>query len=134
MNTELQELITSIFALALIALGLSYLLRPHLWARLYRDFEQHPGDFIPTGLLVFVTGLHVAIGVNDWSSTWPIFVTAFGWLMMLEAGIMMIKPSLVGSVLRRMGNRQVVYLRLGGVLLVGLGSLLAWEYLLQGWF
>ena len=134
MSPDLHQLIASIFAITLTLLGLSYLLRPGQWARLYRDFEQEPRQFIPTGLLMFITGLFVAIGFNDWSSTWPIFITAMGWLMALEAGLFLLNPSLVGWMFRRIGERQVTYLRLGGFLLFGLGCLLSWEYLLQTWF
>ena len=134
MNEELTWMVAAIFSLSLTALGLSYLLRERDWARLYWDFEQHPRQFIPTGLLLFATGLFVAIVFNDWSSTLPIFITVFGWLMVLEAGLLMLKPSLVGSVMRRFGERQVVYMRLGGVLLVGLGCVLTWEYLLKDYF
>lgn len=134
MNAELQQLIAAIFSLTITALGLSYLFRTRHWARLYRDFEQHPRYFIPTGLLMFVSGLFVAIGVNDWSSTWPIFITACGWLMALEAGLLLVNPALVSWMIRRIDERRIVYLRMGGLLLTGLGGLLTWEYLLQGMF
>ena len=134
MNPDLTPLIAPIFALTLVMLGLSYLLRPGDWAKLYRDFEKDPGLFVPTGLMMFVSGLFLAIAINDWSSTWPIFMTAFGWLMVLESSLLLLKPTLVGWILRRVGNRQVVFLRLGGILLIGLGSLMTWEYLLQHWF
>lgn len=134
MNAELAQLIAAIFSLTLVVLGLSYLFRTDHWAKLYQDFDQNPRHFIPTGLLIFVTGLYVAIGINDWSSTWPIFITAFGWLMMLEASLLLIRPSLVGWMIRRVGKHQIFYLRMGGLLLFGLGGLLTWEYLLQDLF
>ncbi len=130
----MQAAIASIFSITLTALGLSYILQTRNWVSLYREFEAYPRRFIFTGFLIFVTGLFVAINFNDWSSTWPIFITVFGWLMALEAGILLLRPSLVGWMTRRLGHRLPGYLRLGGLLLFGLGSLLVWEYLLKDQF
>ena len=130
----MHETVAGIFSISLIVLGLSYLLRTHAWVNLYREFEAYPRRFIPTALLIFVSGLALAISFNDWTSTWPIFITSFGWLMALEAGLLLFKPALVGGVTRLVGRRLIVYLRLGGLLLLGLGCLLAWEYLLEARF
>lgn len=123
-----------IFAIALTVLGLSYLLRARAWATLYVECEVHPGRFIPTGLMMFSAGLYLAITFDDWSATWPIFITAFGWLMALEGALMTLKPSLAGGIARRLGSSLVRFVRLGGVLIVGVGCLLVWEYLLQAYF
>ena len=134
MYADLSLLIAPIFALTLMLLGLSYMVRASAWSALYRDFEQDPGLFVPTGLLMFVCGLFLAVAINDWSSTWPIFMTAFGWLMMLEATLLLLNPSLVGWFFRRVGGYRTAYLRIGGLLLVVLGGLLTREHLLQDWF
>ena len=130
----MHETVAGIFSLSLIALGLSYLLSTQAWVNLYGEFAAYPRRFIPTALLIFVTGLALAICFNDWTSTWPIFITSFGWLMALEAGLLLLRPSMVGGMTRLMGPRLIVYLRLGGLLFLGLGSLLAWEYLLEARF
>lgn len=123
-----------IFAIALTALGLSYLLRARAWASLYVQCEVHPGRLIPIGLLMLTAGLYVAITVNDWTSTWPIFITAFGWLMALEGALLTLKPSFAGAFTRLLGSRIVRFIRLGGVLIFGLGCLMTWEFLLRDFF
>lgn len=127
----MHESTSGIFAIALTVLGLSYLVRARAWATLYVECELHPGRFIPTGLMMFTAGLYLAITFDDWSATWPIFITAFGWLMALEGVLLTLKPSLAGGFTRLLGSSLVRFIRLGGVLIVGLGSLLVWEYLLQ---
>lgn len=126
--------IPGIFAIALTALGLSYLLRARAWASLYVECEVHPGRFIPTGLLMIAAGLSLAIIVNDWSSTWPIFITAFGWLMAIEGTLLTVKPSLAGAFTRALGAQLVRFIRLGGVLILGLGCLMVWEFLVRDSF
>jgi len=123
-----------IFGLSMTALGVSYLLQTRRWIELYHEFEAYPRRFIFTGLFIFVTGMYIAINFNDWSSTWPIFITAFGWLMAIESGILIMRPSLAGWMTRKVGSRLNVYLRLGGLLFLGLGGLMVWEYLLQARF
>jgi uncharacterized protein YjeT (DUF2065 family) len=130
----MHSAIAGIFSLSLMALGISYMVQTRHWVALYQEFESYPRRFIFTGMFILVTGLFVAINFNDWSSTWPIFITAFGWLMAVEAGIMLLRPSLAGWMTRKLGRRLPAYLRLGGLLIFGLGCLLVWEYLLQSHF
>lgn len=130
----MQTTIAGIFSISLAAQGLSYLLQTAKWVTLFQEFEAYPRKFLFTGLLIFVTGLFVAINFNDWSSTWPIFITVFGWLMAIEAAILLMKPPLVGVLTRKLGQRLPSYIRLGGLFLFGLGCLLIWEYLLQSRF
>lgn len=127
----MHESTSGIFAIALTILGLSYVVRARAWALLYVECELHPGRFIPTGLMMFIAGLYLAITFNDWSATWPIFITAFGWLMALEGVLLTLMPSLAGTFARLLGSSLVRFIRLGGILIVGLGCLLVWEYLLQ---
>lgn len=130
----MHESTAPIFAIALTALGLSYLLRARAWAMLYVECDMHPGRFIPTGLLMLTAGLYLAITFNDWSATWPIFISAFGWLMVIEGALLTLKPSLAGGFSRLLGSSLVRFIRLGGILIVGLGCLLVWEYLLRDYF
>lgn len=128
----MQETVIAVFSLSLALLGLSYLIQARAWARLYIEFTEQPQRFIPTGLMLIFTGLFVALVVNDWSSTWPIFITVFGWLMAAEGVLLTIRPSLLTAFTRLLGGEGLVrYVRLGGLLVFGLACLLVWEFLLQ---
>lgn len=124
----------AVFSVALTVLGLSYVLRARAWATLYVEREQHPERFVPTGFLMVIGGLCLAVTVNDWSSTWPIFITAFGWLMAIEGALLSCAPALVGGFTRLLGDHLALFIRLGGLLVFGLGCLLCWEYLIRGQF
>lgn len=130
----MHDTIAAIFSLAFTALGLSYILQAHTWARLYSEFADLPSRFIFVGLLMFLTGLFVALAFDDWSSTWAIFITALGWLMALEGGLLSVRPSLLGGFTRLLGPHLASFIRLGGLLVFGLGCLLTWEYVLKNLF
>lgn len=128
----MQQTVIAVFSLSLALLGLSYLLQARAWARVYVEFESHPQRLVPTGFLMIAAGLFVALVVNDWSSTWPIFITAFGWLLAAKGAILAAHPGLLTPFARVLSGEGLVrYIRLGGLLVFGLGSLLVWEYLLQ---
>lgn len=127
----MHELIAGVFSITLSALGLSYLFQTSSWTALYEDLARDPSAFLPVGLLLVVGGLFVALGFNDWSSTWPIFITAFGWLMAIEGALIVICPGLIGTFPRLVGKRLPVFMRLGGILVLGLGLNLVWIYLLE---
>lgn len=127
----MHDLIADVFSVALAALGISYLVQARLWAELYREFGERPDTLMPTGLLLMVAGLFVAVGFDDWTETWTIFITVFGWLMAIEGCLLVIKPQLLAGFTRRLGDRLVVFFRLGGALVVGLGGWLVWRYLLE---
>jgi hypothetical protein len=130
----MHDTIAGVFSVALTILGLSYIVQARAWARLYVEFDVHPKRFIPTGLLLFAAGLYVALNFDDWSDTWPIFITVFGWLMAIEGVIILISPSLLTHFTRVLGPRLRHFVRLGGFRVLGLGALLVWENLLQHHF
>ena len=130
----MHDTIIAAFCISLTALGLSYLLQARAWATLYVEWEVHPDRLMPIGFLMLIAGLFLALEVNDWSGTWGIFITAFGWMMALEGALMTFRPSAVSGFTRLLGARLTRYFRLGGLLILGLGCLLCWEYLLRDFF
>lgn len=130
----MHDLIASVFSITLTALGLSYLVQTERWTALYNDLSRQPSTFVPVGMLLLATGMFIAIAFDDWSSTWPIFITAFGWLMAVEGALLIICPGVVGAFPRVLGKRLKVFMRLGGLLVLGLGLNLVWVYLLQSRF
>jgi hypothetical protein len=126
-----QEIIAPVMSIFLLVLGSSYLLQQRHWSRLFREASRQPAHFLPFALMMLTAGLAVALGFNDWSGTWPVFITAFGWLMALEGAMILVNPGWLGW-FRGISDRFLsLYFRLGGVLLIVLGGLLARHYLLS---
>ncbi len=65
-----------------------------------------------------------------WCGTWPIFVTAFGWLLAVEGVVLLLAPGLVRRVITSVTDRFLLaYTRIGGVVVIVLGALLSRHYL-----
>ena len=80
----MNETIPVIVALTLIILGMSYLLQTERWLQLTRRIGAKPETFFPAAIVMVAAGSAIGIGYNNWNGTWPIFVTALGYLLALE--------------------------------------------------
>jgi hypothetical protein len=118
------ELIPVIIAVMLVVLGLSYLLQTERWLRVTRRFTKQPERFFPAAVAMTAAGLVIGYGYNNWSGTWPLFVTLLGWLLALEGAVILLLPGLIKKFQRLSDPFLRIYLRGGGALLVLLGGLL----------
>jgi hypothetical protein len=118
------ELTVSIF---LLTLGASYLFQHEQWTLFLREAIQRPGQLFPIALAMLAAGVFIGTAYNDWSSTWPVFITVLGWLMALEGALILIVPGFLRP-LQKIPDRFLTwYLRIGGLLLIILGGLLYWH-------
>lgn len=122
MTSELQPAVLSI---ALLILGASFLLQSDIWNELLRGIFQDPQRYFLGAVGEIVFGLWLALGYDRWDSTWPIFTTVFGWLMVLEGGGFLLAPRLFRWYLRLSDRVSLLYFRIGGIILLVLGGLLA---------
>ena len=114
-------------AIFLIILGVSYLYQCKRWMQFLEQAIQHPHRVFPVALAMLAAGTFIATAYNDWSSTWPIFITVLGWLMALEGALILIVPGCL-KLLQKIPDRLLGwYLRGGGLLLIILGALLLWH-------
>ena len=107
-----------------VVLGASYLLQSNHWTRFIREAIERPWRLFPTALVMLASGIFIGSTYNDWSSTWPIFITVIAWLMALEGAIMLLFPGFLNRLEKVSDNFFAIYLRTGGILLISLGVLL----------
>jgi uncharacterized protein YjeT (DUF2065 family) len=122
MTTELQP---AILSLVLLVLGASFVLHGPAWISLVRGIFADPPRFFLGALVEVTLGLWLALSYDRWDGTWPIFTTAFGWLMALEGTLFLLAPRVFTGFNRLSDTTWKWYLRLGGPLLLVLGALLA---------
>jgi uncharacterized protein YjeT (DUF2065 family) len=111
-------------AAVLFVLGLSYLLQTDLWIKFMRRSTANPELLFPLAMVLIAAGVIVGYGYNNWNGTWPIFVTALGWLMALKGAVILLLPKLIQRYERLSDKFFRIYLRFGGALLMVLAVLL----------
>ena len=126
----MANLIPIAVAATLAVLGLSYLLQTRRWLDLTRRLLEQPERFFPAAAARTTSGVMIGYGYNDWSGTWPIFVTLLGWLLALEGAMILLLPAVIQKLQRLSDSFLRVYLRTGGILLIVLGGLL-WRSVLE---
>ena len=124
----MYRLIPMVMAISLLLLGLSYLFQTARWIRFMRTIMQAPETFFGGALIMVAAGVVVGYGYNNWNGTWPVFVTALGWLMALEGALILVFPGFLRLFQNLSDAFLTLYLRIGGLLLAVLGALL-WHFL-----
>jgi uncharacterized protein YjeT (DUF2065 family) len=119
--THAIELTVSIF---LLVLGTSYLLQAKHWIQFLSDSIQRPSRLFPTALAMLASGVFIGTVYDNWSSTWPIFISTIAWLMALEGALILIFPGFLKRLENTPERFLTWYLRGGGLLLMVLGALL----------
>jgi uncharacterized protein YjeT (DUF2065 family) len=113
-----------IFCILLPILGLSYLLQPGQWIRFFRELTDKPHRSLPLALVMLTAGTFSGFAYNNWTSSWPIFISTFSWLLALEGTIILVYPAALAK-LEKLSNRFLnLYLRGGGIGFIILGALL----------
>ena len=120
----MKTTIEAIFCIIMPVLGLSYLLQPGFWIQLLRELSRKPYRSLPLALVMLTAGSFSGIVYNDWTATWPIFISAFSWLLALEGAIILAFPMSLAR-LQKIPDRFLdFYLRGGGILFIILGGML----------
>lgn len=111
-------------AILLFVLGLSYLLHAVFWLSLMRSVMAEPERLFPIAMAMIVAGVFIGQGYDNWNGTWSIFVTALGWLMVIQGATFLLLPNLIHHY-QKLSDRFIrTYMRFGGLVLMVLGVLL----------
>ena len=120
----MKTTIEAVFCTVMPVLGLSYLLQPRQWIQFFHELTQNPHRSMPHALAMLTAGTFSGFFYNDWTTTWPIFISAFSWLLALEGALILVYPASLARLQKIPENFLTWYLRGGGALLIILGALL----------
>lgn len=120
----MKTTIEAIFCVVMPVLGLSYLLQSRQWIQCLSELAHQPHRSLPLALAMLTAGTFSGFVYNDWTATWPIFISAFSWLLALEGAILLVYPASLTRLQKIPHNFLKWYLRSGGILLIMLGALL----------
>jgi len=116
--------IEAIFCIAMPVLGLSYLFQSGQWMQLFRELTHQPHRSLPLALAMLTAGTFSGFAYNDWSASWPIFISAFSWLLALEGAVILVYPASLARLQKIPESFLKSYLRGGGIGFIILGTLL----------
>jgi len=85
-------LLGKVFAIALIAVGISLVLYRKDWRDVANEILGSKSAIYLTAFLELIIGLLVVFTHNVWVSSWPVVITIFGWLMVIEALVYLLFP------------------------------------------
>ena len=98
-----------------------------------RDLQAMAREFLDSRALIYVTGVLAMLGGlavvnahNVWVAGWPVFITVFGWAMIIGGTIRMALPSAVKSIGGAMMANPAV-IRVFGVIWLLIGAFLTWK-------
>ena len=120
----MKTTIEALFCIVMPVLGLSYLFQSGQWIRFLSELAHNPHRSLPLALGMLTVGVFSGSFYNDWTATWPIFISAFSWLLALEGAILLVYPASL-AYLKKIPDRFFNgYLRVGGIGLIILGALM----------
>jgi uncharacterized protein YjeT (DUF2065 family) len=123
--------ITAAFVAALLVVtGLSHVLHPGPWTRLFKDLLDRPYAGMLVGLPAFMTGLLVLLGHHEFSGV-RTAVTLVGIAWTIKGTLYLLLPDLLRRIASRHADRTG-HMRVAGAALVVLGSGIAMDLLLVG--
>ena len=120
----MKTTIEAIFCIVMPVLGLSYLLQSRQWIQFFSELTHTPHRSLPLALAMLTAGTFCGFAYNDWTATWPIFISAFSWLLALEGAILLVYPASLARLQKIPDQFLKWYLRSGGILLIILGAML----------
>jgi uncharacterized protein YjeT (DUF2065 family) len=120
----LKTTIEAIFCMVMPVLGLSYLFQSEQWIRYFRELTHKPHRSLPLALAMLTAGTFSGFAYNDWTTTWPIFISAFSWLLALEGALILVHPASLARLQKIPDRFLKLYFRSGGIGFIILGAML----------
>jgi hypothetical protein len=87
-----SKAIAGLLGPTLAALGLTILLNSGLLPGIAAGLAQDPLIVMLAGFAVFVAGLAIVRGHNQWRGGWPVVVTVLGWLFVAGGLVRILFP------------------------------------------
>ncbi len=119
---EVEGTIAIVVSHLMFIIGLSELIHAKLWARYTEELLESEHTVIMHTPFWLVFGLVIVNGHNIWEMSPPVIVTVFGWLMLVKCILVMMAPTPMLSIGRKMKSSRMMALRISGVVMIALGT------------
>lgn len=123
---EMSLWIAKLLGPVILVTATPMILSPKTIHTLATDFLRSGPLIYITGVLVLVGGLSIVNAHNRWSPDWTVFITVFGWAMVIGGAARVAVPAIVVRLGTAIMGRPVVT-RLSGVAWGLIGGLLTYK-------
>lgn len=120
---EISIWIAKLLGPTLLATAIPMIITPKIIGELANDFLKSRSLIYVSGILVFVGGLSIVNTHNRWNMDWTIFITLFGWAMVIGGASRVVAPRIVVKIGQIMTDRSTAT-RISGVVWAVIGALL----------
>lgn len=120
---EMSIWIAKLLGPVLLAAAVPMVITPNVIGELANDFLKSRSLIYVSGVLVFVGGLSIVNTHNRWNMDWTVFITLFGWAMVIGGASRIVAPRAVVKVGQAMTDRSIAT-RVSGAAWAVIGALL----------
>ncbi len=121
-------ILARILGLYLLAVGLSLILNPALYKRVYSEVVADRTFLFLGALLALIVGATVVSIHNYWVLAWPVIITVLGWWSLVKGFALLSFPDFV-KYFAFLENKSDLFYRIVGLVYGAVGAFL----LYQGW-
>jgi uncharacterized protein YjeT (DUF2065 family) len=124
--------IERLVALLCFVVGVSHIVQPRAWAKLFIDWrDKGDAGVFYTGLLYLGSGAPI-IAFHDVWSGWPLVVTLLGWAWTLKAALYLTCPQIAMKSLARISFDRAHEFVIAGAALVLIAAVITYSLATRG--
>lgn len=122
-------ILAKILGLYFLALGLSFVINPHLYKKFYQQIVDDKNFIFLGALFALLIGAVIVSIHNHWIVGWPVIITILGWWSLIKGFALLSFPNFINW-FSFIQNQSTTFYRLLGLAYAGLGVF----FLYKGWF
>ncbi len=92
MDMELSYFLAQLIGLVCILLAIAGLLRPKFFLSVIRDLNHDSSSIFVAALITMSAGIAIVLAHNVWDGTWRVWITLFGWVILLKGFAYLVAP------------------------------------------
>ena len=128
----MADLISHIVTVFMLVVGLSLTFQARHWLQFTKDVMEAPYKFFSASLLMVAIGSAIVATHNEWSLSWNLAITIYGWALLLKGATLLIFPKFVEWFTGCSDGFFIVWTRVGGAILAVVGAILSYRVWLAG--
>ena len=90
---ETSYFLAQILGPVILLMGAALLLNPKYYEKLFKNFRKEPQLLFLWSMIEIAVGTLIVMQHNAWEQSWILLITLFGWGMILEGSLILLRPA-----------------------------------------